>query len=123
MQEKLHLKSVSLRNVTIDGHKFKNIPVYERGGKGLRSLFNKYQDSLPEIECSVGFGIFHDIVKLLTMCGESKSGLYTYHIKFRHNKNFFGAMVDRIGQIYLNDSFSINIIVFRKTLKISGKTL
>ena len=32
-QEKLQLKSGCLRNITIVGHKFKNIPVYERGGK------------------------------------------------------------------------------------------
>ena len=40
IQEKLQFKAGFLRNVTIAGHKFKNIPVYERGGKGLRSLFN-----------------------------------------------------------------------------------
>ena len=42
------MKAGNLRNVTIAGHKFKNIPVYERGGKGIRSLFKKYQDALPE---------------------------------------------------------------------------
>ena len=44
MQENLQLKSDRLRNVTIAGNKFKNIPVYERGGKGLRILFKTYSD-------------------------------------------------------------------------------
>ena len=38
-QEKFQLKSGRLRNVTIASHKLKNIPVYERGGKCIRSLF------------------------------------------------------------------------------------
>ena len=33
IKEKLQLKAGRLRNVTIAGYKFKNIPVYERGGK------------------------------------------------------------------------------------------
>ena len=38
MQEKLQLKADRLHNVTIAGQKFKNLPVYERGVKGLQSL-------------------------------------------------------------------------------------
>ena len=38
IQEKLQLKAVRLRNVTITGHKLKNIPMYERGGKCIRSF-------------------------------------------------------------------------------------
>ena len=39
MEENLHLKDGRLHNVTISGQKLKNIPVYERSGKGIRSLF------------------------------------------------------------------------------------
>ena len=35
MQEKLQLKSICLQNIAIAGQKIKNLPVYERGGKGL----------------------------------------------------------------------------------------
>ena len=35
IQENMQLKAGRLRNVIIAGHKFKNIPVYERGGKGI----------------------------------------------------------------------------------------
>ena len=76
----LQLKYGRLRNVTIACHKFKNRPVYERCGKCIQSLFKEYQDALPENECSIGFPNFHDIVKLLTLRGESKSGLSTYYI-------------------------------------------
>ena len=88
VQKNIQLKAVHLRNFTIAGHKFKNIPVCERGSKGLRSLFKEYKDALPEDEGSVGFGIFNDIVKLMRMCGESKSGFTVYYIKFYHDKNF-----------------------------------
>ena len=112
------MKAGRFRNFIIAGHKFKNLPVYERGGKGLQFFLKEYQDSLPEGEGSVGFGIFHDIVKLMTMCVESKYGLSIYYIKFRHGKNVFDAMLDRIGEIYLNGTSSINTICFIKTLKI-----
>ena len=77
IQEHLQLKSGCLRNITIACHKFKNIPVFERGGKCIQSLFKEYQDALPENEGSIGFSTFHDIVKLLNLRGESKSGLCT----------------------------------------------
>ena len=38
IQEKLWLKAGHLRNVTIAGHKFKNMPVYKHGGKCIRSF-------------------------------------------------------------------------------------
>ena len=71
IQEKLQLKAGCLRNVTIACHKFKNIPVYERGGKCIRILFKEYQDELPEDEGSIGFTTFHNIVKLLMINSES----------------------------------------------------
>ena len=39
IQETLQSKAGCLRNVTIAGHKFKDITVNERGGKCIRSLF------------------------------------------------------------------------------------
>ena len=77
-----------MRNVTIASHKFKNIPVYERDGKCMQSLFKEYQDTLPGDKGSIRFSTFHDIFKLLTMRGESKYGLSTYYIKFRHGFYF-----------------------------------
>ena len=80
IQVKLLLKSGCLRNVTIACHKFKNIPVHERGGNCICSLFKEYKDSLSEDEGSTGFPTFHDIVNLSTLCSESKYGLSTYYI-------------------------------------------
>ena len=51
------------------------------------------------------------------MRGESKSGLSTYYIKFCHGKNLFDHILDRIGQMDLNGSSSMDIIDFRKSLK------
>ena len=61
------------------------------------------------------FGIFCDIVKLLTMLSDSKYGLSKYYIKFRHGNNVFDGMLDRIGEMGLNGSSSIDIIGFGKT--------
>ena len=47
-------------------------------------MFRDYQDSLPENEGTVGFPTFRDIVKLMMIRGESKSGFSTYYIKLRH---------------------------------------
>ena len=49
-QENIQLKADRLRNVTIACQKFKNIPVYERGGKCIRSFFKEYKDAIPEDE-------------------------------------------------------------------------
>ena len=48
------------------------------------------------------------------MRGESKAGLSTYYIKLYHGKNVFDTMLDRIGEMDLNENFPINIIGFRK---------
>ena len=86
--------------------------MYGRGGKGLRSLFKEYQDALPEGKGYMGFGIFHSVVKLLVMRGDSKAGLSTYNRKFHHGKNVFYVMLDRVGEMDLNDSSSIGLIFF-----------
>ena len=51
------------------------------------------------------------------MRAESKYRLSTYDLKFRHGKNVFDYMLDRIEQMDLNGSSSIDIIGFRKSLK------
>ena len=56
-------------------------------------------------------------MKLPTMLGESKSGLSTYYIKFRHENTVFHAILDRIGEMKLNYSSYTDIIVYRKKMK------
>ena len=51
------------------------------------------------------------------MRGESKSGFSTYYIKLCCSRNVFDAMLDRIGEMNLNVSSSIDVIDFRTTLK------
>ena len=41
IQENFELKAGRFRNFIIAGHKFKNLPVYERGGKGLHFFKKK----------------------------------------------------------------------------------
>ena len=117
IHEKLQFKYGSLRIVTIYGQKFKNIHVYEREEKFIRSLFKVYQDELPEDEDSILFATFNDIVRLLTMLDDSKFGFSTYYMKFCHGNNIFHHMLDRIRQINLNGGFPIGIIGFSISLK------
>ena len=117
IKENIQLKYVRLQNVTIACHRFINIPMYQRGGKCIRSLFKEYQYALPENEGSIGFPTLHDIVKLLTFHSESKSGLSIYFMKFRLGKNVFDHIVDRIGQMDLNSSSSIEVIGSSKSVK------
>ena len=90
VKEKLQLKAGQFGNAIISGQKFNNISVYEGDGKYIQSVFKEYQYALPEDKSSIVFPIFHDIVKLLMMCGSGKSKdiLSTYYIKFRHSKIF-----------------------------------
>ena len=60
-------------------------------------MFKTCKDSLSEGEYSVGEPIFNDVVKLMTMRGESKDGLSTNYIKFQHSKTVFDEILDGIG--------------------------
>ena len=117
IQENIQLKDICLGDFTISCHKFKYIPVYERGGKFIQSLFKEYNDALPEDKGLIGFPTFDYIVKLLTLRGKSKAGFSTYYIKFCHGKKVFDHMLDSIGQMDLNGISSIDIIGFRISLK------
>ena len=79
LQEKLHLKVVCLHNFTITGHNFKILPVYESGVKALEGLFKTYKYALTEGEYPVVETTFNDILKLLTMHGESSRIVYILH--------------------------------------------
>ena len=91
--------------------------MYEHGGKALEGKLKTYRGVLLEDEDPVGEPTFNDIVNLLKMCGDSKSGLSTYYIKFQPGKTVFDAILDRIGEMELNDSSYTEIICSRKTLK------
>ena len=59
-------------------------------------MFKTYKDALPEREDHMSKPTFNDIVKLITMHGESKYGFSTYYIKFQCGKTVFDEMLDRI---------------------------
>ena len=64
----------------------------------------------------------NDIVKLLTMCDESKPALSTYYIKFQHRKTLSDAMMDRIGELELKTALPLTYFSI-KTLKEESRTL
>ena len=66
------MKAGRLRSITIYGHNFNALPVYERGGNSIEGMFKTYNDALPEGEYPVGEPSFNDIVKLLKMRGDLK---------------------------------------------------
>ena len=82
-----------------------------------------YRDALPEGGDPVKEPTFNYIVKLLTMCGESKAGLYTYYIKFLHGKTVFSTMLDRIVEMEINVNSYTDIISSIKILKEEWKVV
>lgn len=95
LQESLLVKPGVCRDVKIGGHLFSNMPVYERGGKSVESIYGAYQNVYPDT-FRVGVHTFSDLVKLLTKRGESKAGISTYYIQFRYCGKIFSEMVTRI---------------------------
>ena len=71
--------------------------MYESGVKALEGLFKTYKYALTEGEYPVVETTFNDILKLLTMHGESKAGLFTYYIKLWHGDTVFDSMLDSIA--------------------------
>lgn len=95
IQESLCLKAGVTRDVKFDGHLFKDMPVYERGGKSIRSLNDSYNASFDK-DHRVGRDTFFHIAKFLTKRGESKAGLSTYYIQLRYSGNIFTRMMTRL---------------------------
>jgi len=78
LKDSLSVKPGVVCDVTIAGHTFKSLPVYERGGKSIESL-NEVYSTVYRKEELVGIHLFVDIVKVITNRGEAKAGLSTYY--------------------------------------------
>ena len=65
IQQTLQLKPGVLQNVKLDGHYFNNLPIYERGGIPVISLFKMYQLGYDKEHC-LGRTTFTDLCTLLT---------------------------------------------------------
>ena len=73
-----------IRDATIDGHIFTNLPVYETGGKSQVNVYDNYKLLTPK-EDQLGRTTFLNVIKLLTKRGEAKARLSTYYISVRHS--------------------------------------
>ena len=109
LQESLCVKPGVARDISIAGHVFKSMPVYERGGKSIESL-NETYNSLQEKEDRVGRDTFTDIVKLLTKRGETKAGLSTYYIQLRYNSQVFTNMLKRIKELPFTNPYAKTLV-------------
>lgn len=97
LQSALNLKPGITRDVSIAGHKFLNMPVYERGGQNLKKMFRTYKEVFAEDTVKlIGRDLFCDVAKLLTKRGEAKAGLSTYYINFRYRSQIFNKMLNRL---------------------------
>lgn len=95
IQGSLCLKAGVVRDVKYDGYLFKDMPVYERGGKSIRALNKSYNDTFDK-DKRVGQHLFFDLMKFMTRRGESKAGLSTYYIQLRYSGSVFIRMVKRV---------------------------
>lgn len=98
LQSSLQLKPGYTRDVTVGGHTFNSIPVYERGGSTSEELFKAYKESV-DTDLLVGEPTFRDMLKLLSKRGEMKAGLSTYYIRMRDFGKNFCLMMNRILEI------------------------
>ena len=86
-------------NEKIDGHIFRNTPVYSRGGKSLMALFYDYRRLNPNKKLSIGCDNFFKIGFLLCKKGEIRTGLSSYYIKLRDIGEVLASMLDRIANL------------------------
>ena len=103
LKDSLSVKPGVVRDVTIAGHTFESLPVYERGGKSIESL-NEAYSTVYRKEERVDIHLFVDIVKLITKRGEAKVGLSTYYINFRYCSSVFVKIMKRILEFEFSDN-------------------
>ena len=58
LQAQLPIVAGRTRNMKIDGHVIKNLPVYSRGGKSLWPLFNDYKKVYANKQTRIGRPIY-----------------------------------------------------------------
>jgi hypothetical protein len=95
-QQSLNVKPGVMRNIKVAGHIFRNMPVYERGGTSVQSLFEGYC-AVYDTQSRVGRDTFSELLHLLSKRGETKAGLSTYSINLRYAISIFKLMLDKIG--------------------------
>jgi hypothetical protein len=91
-------------DITICGHQFKNMPVYDCGGRSFEALDATYKSIVDNDEC-VRCDMFIDIVKLLTKRGESKCSLSTYYIYLCYCSSIFLKMMMQIKMHEFPDNY------------------
>ena len=115
------MRAGQCRSVTLGGHVFLNLPIYERGGQTINDLHVAYTDSF---EQTVGFATFRDIVRLLTKRGEAKCGLSTYYIRFRYVGKLFEGMLAKLAHMpYTSSAATARIKVEIKDLHAQWKEM
>ena len=97
IQGSLCVKPGVVRDVNVAGNTFKNMSVYERGGKSMESIFEAYSNTFEDKDERVGRDTFIELLKLLTKKGESKAGLSTYYINLRYHSKIFVEMMKRVS--------------------------
>lgn len=97
LQESLQVKPGSSHNVCVAVHLFRDMAVYDQGGKSQDDLLASYVGAIPSEE-RVGRQTFRDMIKLLSKSGETKAGLSTYYIHFRYSSNTFVLMMKRLEE-------------------------
>ena len=84
-----------IRDITIEGHTFTNLPVHKTGGKLQANMYDNYKLLTPK-ENQLGRTTFLDVIKLLTKRGEAKARLSTYYISLRHSGKHFLDIILRL---------------------------
>ena len=108
LQETLQMKSGITRNMSLDGFSFNHLPVYQRGGIPVDSLFKFYKLG-HGIEEQLGKSSFVETLKLITQRGEAKAGLSIYYIHFRHCNTIFNDMMKHVAVVLKDHQEGIEV--------------
>ena len=99
LQDQLPVIAGMTRTAKIDGHSFKNMPVYSLGGKSIFHLFDNYKDLNPVQNLRIGRDNFVKVTQFMCKKGEIRTGLSSYYVKLRDVGNIYSRMMDRIDSI------------------------
>ena len=100
LQSQLPVIPGKVSDKKIDGHLFKNLPVYSLGGKSLNKLFAEYSLTYDQAPTNIiGLKNFVSLGQILCKRGEIKTGLSSYYVQLRHADLIMVRMLKRLGQV------------------------
>ena len=88
LQQYIQVRPGCIRDVKVSLNMLRSMPVYERGGKSIESLFVSYKGAYPRYDLQIIRSEFNAIENILKTRRE-KAILSTYYIHMRYTSQIF----------------------------------